>query len=108
MEATGLEAEMKNGDIAITGEGRLDLQTAMGKAPVGVARLAKKYGLITMAFAGSVTKEAGKCNEAGIDAFFPILRGVCTLAEAMEGENARANMTATVEQAVRLLEAAMA
>ncbi len=108
MEATGLEAEMKNGDIAITGEGRLDLQTAMGKAPVGVARLAKKYGLITMAFAGSVTKEAGKCNEAGIDAFFPILRGVCTLSEAMEGENARANMTATVEQAVRLLEAAMA
>ena len=107
MEATGLETEMKGGDIAITGEGRLDLQTAMGKAPVGVAKLAKKYGLMTMAFAGSVTKEAVKCNEAGIDAFFPIIRGISTLSEAMDNANARANMADTVEQAARLIAAAI-
>ena len=107
MEATGLEMEMKDGDIAITGEGRLDLQTAMGKAPVGVAKLAKKYGLMTMAFAGSVTKEAVKCNEAGIDAFFPIVRGISTLSEAMDNANARANMADTVEQAARLIAAAI-
>ena len=107
MEATGLETEMKGGDIAITGEGRLDLQTAMGKAPVGVAKLAKKYGLMTMAFAGSVTKEAVKCNEAGIDAFFPIVRGISTLSEAMDNANARANMADTVEQAARLIAAAI-
>lgn len=107
MEATGLETEMKDGDIAITGEGRLDLQTAMGKAPVGVAKLAKKYGLMTMAFAGSVTKEAVKCNEAGIDAFFPIVRGISTLSEAMDNANARANMADTVEQAARLIAAAI-
>ena len=107
MEATGLETEMKGGDIAITGEGRLDLQTAMGKAPVGVAKLAKKYGLMTMAFAGSVTKEAVKCNEAGIDAFFPIVRGISTLSEAMDNADARANMADTVEQAARLIAAAI-
>ena len=79
----------------------------MGKAPVGVAKLAKKYGLMTMAFAGSVTKEAVKCNEAGIDAFFPIVRGISTLSEAMDNANARANMADTVEQAARLIAAAI-
>ena len=56
----------------------------MGKAPVGVARLAKKYGSKVVAFAGSVTPEATACNAAGIDAFFPIVRGITTLAEAMD------------------------
>ena len=42
LEETSLEKYMENADIVITGEGRLDGQTAMGKAPVGVARLAKK------------------------------------------------------------------
>ena len=45
MEAVGLEEELQNADIVITGEGRLDGQTAMGKAPVGVAKLAAEYGL---------------------------------------------------------------
>ena len=62
---------MENADIVITGEGRLDGQTAMGKAPVGVARLAKKHNIPVTAFAGSVTKEAIACNQNGIDAFFP-------------------------------------
>ena len=106
MEAVGLEKELMDADIAITGEGRLDYQTAMGKAPVGVAKLAKKHGLITLAFAGSVTPEAGKCNEEGIDAFFPIVRGVSTLQEAMDNKTAKANMTAAAEQAFRLIRAA--
>ncbi len=105
MEAIALEDEMKGGDIAVTGEGRLDHQTAMGKAPVGVAKLAKRYGLITLGFAGSVTREAVKCNEAGIDAFFPVVRGVCTLEEAMDPTNAKANLSDTVEQAFRLIAA---
>lgn len=73
------------------------------KAPVGVAKLAKKYNAKVVAFAGSVTKEATACNKEGIDAFFPILRGVSTLAEAMDPVNARSNMVATVEQVFRLL-----
>lgn len=90
-------------DIVVTGEGCLDLQTAMGKAPVGVAKEAKKHGCKVLAFAGSVTKEAIACNENGIDAFFPIVRGVCTLEEAMENETACTNLSDTVEQVFRLL-----
>ena len=103
LDAVRLEQELPNADIVVTGEGCLDFQTAMGKAPVGVARLAKKYHAKVIAFAGSVTKEASACNKEGIDAFFPILRSVCTLDEAMDPANARANLTATVEQVFRLL-----
>ena len=103
LEETCLEKYMENADIVITGEGRLDGQTAMGKAPVGVARLAKKHDIPVIAFAGSVTKEAVACNQNGIDAFFTILRGVVTLEEAMKPENAKANMTDTVEQVFRLM-----
>ena len=103
LDAVGLDEELSGADVVVTGEGRLDFQTAMGKAPVGVARLAKKYNAKVIAFAGSVTKEATACNKEGIDAFFPILRSVCTLAEAMDPVAARNNMTATVEQVFRLL-----
>ena len=102
LNAVHLEDEMKNADVVVTGEGRLDHQTAMGKAPVGVAKLGKKYGAKTIAFAGSVTKEAVACNEAGIDAFFPIVRGISTLEEAMDPATAKANMTASTEQVFRL------
>ena len=102
LDAVGLEDELSGADVVVTGEGRLDFQTAMGKAPVGVARLAKKYNARVVAFAGSVTKEATACNKEGLDAFFPILRGVCTLADAMDPVNARNNMIATVEQVFRL------
>lgn len=103
LDAVGLEEELKDADVVITGEGRLDHQTAMGKAPVGVAELAKKHGATVIAFAGSVTPDAGACNAAGIDAFFPIVRGVTTLEEAMDPENAKANMRACAEQVFRLL-----
>ncbi|MBO6244694.1 MAG: glycerate kinase [Anaerovibrio sp.] len=100
---TKLEDHISKADLVITGEGRLDGQTVMGKAPVGVARIAKKYNKPVIAFAGCVTPEATACNEHGIDAFFPILRGVVSLSEAMEPKNARQNMIDTVEQAMRLL-----
>lgn len=103
LNAVGLEEELKDADIAVTGEGRLDHQTAMGKAPVGVAKLAKKYGVRVLAFAGGVTKDARVLNETGIDAFFPIVRGVTTLEEAMAPEHARENMADSVEQVFRLL-----
>lgn len=103
INAVGLESELKDADIVVTGEGRLDHQTAMGKAPIGVARLAKKYGTRVVAFAGGVTTDARTCNEAGIDAFFPIVRGVTTLEEAMKPENAWANIVDSVEQVFRIL-----
>ena len=105
LEETRLEEKIKDADIVVTGEGRLDLQTAMGKAPIGVAKLAKKYNKTVIAFAGSVTKDAVECNGNGIDAFFPILRGVSTLEEAMDSEQAKNNMKDTAEQVFRLIRA---
>lgn len=75
----------------------------MGKAPVGVAQIAKRYDKPVLAFSGCVTKDACVCNEHGIDAFFPILREVVTLQQAMEPERTRQNLTATVEQVFRLV-----
>lgn len=103
LEAVGLEKEVKDADIVVTGEGRLDAQTAMGKAPAGVAKLAKQYGCTVLAFAGSVSDDAGACNEEGIDAFFPVIRGITTLEEAMKEENARKNIALSAEQVFRLL-----
>jgi len=103
LEETEMENHIKDADIVVTGEGRLDSQTVMGKAPIGVAKLAKKYGKKVIAFSGCVTKEAEICNEHGIDAFFPILRSVCTLNEALNKTNAYNNLTATAYQVFRLL-----
>ena len=103
LEETKLEQYIQDADIVITGEGRLDGQTAMGKAPVGVAKLAGKYKIPVLAFAGSVTEDAVKCNEEGIHAFFSILRGITTLEDAMDSENARRNLMETVEQVFRLI-----
>lgn len=103
LDAIQLEQDVKDADIVITGEGCMDFQTAMGKVPAGVARLAKKYGVKVLAFAGGVTKDAGVCNGVGIDAFFPIVRGVTTLDEAMDKENAKENMTLSVEQVFRAI-----
>lgn len=103
LNAIALEEDVKDADIVITGEGQLDAQTAMGKVPVGVAGLAKKYGCKVVAFAGGVTKDAVACNKEGIDAFFPIVRGVTSLEEAMEKENAKENMALSVEQVMRLI-----
>lgn len=97
-----LEADIRQADLVITGEGRLDEQTAMGKVPVGVAALAKKYGKPVIAFCGSVTEGARLCNEKGIDAYFPILRSIVTLEEAMEEKRSWMNMADTAEQAYRL------
>ena len=102
-EAVCLESNIKDSDIVITGEGRLDSQTAMGKAPMGVAHLGKKYGKKVIAFAGSVSDDAAKCNDKGIDAFFPILREVTTLDEAMDKETAKKNLALAAEQVFRLL-----
>ena len=103
LEETKLEDYVKDADIVITGEGRLDGQTAFGKAPIGVAKIAKKFDKTVLAFAGAVTKDAVICNEHGIDAFFPILRRIQTLQEAMTPEIARDNMVTTVEQVFRLI-----
>lgn len=103
MNETKLEEHIKDADVVVTGEGRLDGQSYMGKAPIGVAKLAKKYNKPVIAFSGCVTEDAILCNDYGIDAFFPIVRKPCTLQEAMECDNSYKNLRDTAEQVFRLI-----
>ncbi|HFH8724367.1 TPA: glycerate kinase [Streptococcus agalactiae] len=98
-----IEKAISEADLVVTGEGRLDGQTVMGKAPIGVAKLAKKYDKKVVAFSGSVTEDAILCNQHGIDAFFPIVRRLISLDEAMSKEVAYKNMKETATQVFRLI-----
>lgn len=104
LNTINFKEDIKDADILITGEGCLDYQTVMGKAPIGVAQYARQYRkLKVLAFAGVVTDDARECNNRGIDAFFPIVRNVTTIKEAMNKKNAKKNISDSVEQVFRLL-----
>ncbi|WP_250675915.1 glycerate kinase [Paraclostridium ghonii] len=105
LDEINLEEVVKGADLVITGEGRLDNQTAMGKAPIGVAKLAKKHGVKVIAIAGCTTQDAVKCNEEGIDAYFSIVNKAMTIDEAMNKENATQNMIETTMQIFNLIKA---
>lgn len=108
IEYLEIEEKIKDVDIVITGEGKLDLQSFMGKAPIEIARVAKKYKKNVVFLAGTIVdKEIGTLdtNTKGIiDASFSILRGVSTLDEAMNKEIAISNLENTVSQVFNLLE----
>lgn len=103
IKETGLEDMVRDADFVITGEGRLDGQSYQGKAPIGVAKLAKQHQKPVLAFAGGVTRDASICNAHGIDAYFPIVRTPCSLEDAMNPENAYRNLADTAEQVFRLI-----
>ena len=107
IEATDLERFVSTSDLVVTGEGRLDGQSCMGKAPVGVAKLAKKHGKTVIAFCGVATPDAVKCNSNGIDAYFPIPTCPLTLEEAMDVRRASYNLEATARQVFLLYRAAL-
>ena len=87
----------------LEGAGVADAQTACGKAPVGVARLAASLGVRTVALCGCVGDGAEAVNDAGIAAFFPVLRRISTSEEAMEPMAAARNIADTAEQMFRCL-----
>ncbi len=103
MDSINLEEHIRNADIVVTGEGKLDGQTIMGKAPIGVAKLAKKYDKKVIAFSGVIGIDAEIINKYGIDAYFPILRKITTESEALNPENAYKNLYSTALQVFRLL-----
>lgn len=102
LDAIDIENHLQTASLVLTGEGRIDNQTIMGKAPIGIAHRAKKHGKPVIAFAGCVTRDASVCNRHGIDAVFPIVRTATTVEEAMNPENAKQNMADCVEQVMRL------
>ncbi len=83
MEAVGLEAAVQDADLVITGEGRIDSQTIHGKTPIGVARMAKRFGKPVIGIAGCLSTDAGVVHAHGIDAVFSVLSQVCTVEEAL-------------------------
>lgn len=103
LNSINAEEQIKNADYVVTGEGRLDGQSAMGKAPVGVAKLAKKHGKKVIAFSGCIGDGAEKVNQSGIDAYFPILQKVVSLETAMNEKIAKTNLEKTAEQVFRLI-----
>jgi len=84
MEAVGLEKELKNCSLILTGEGELDAQSIYGKVPVGVARAAKKENVPVVVLAGSVAEDLGIMHREGITACFSIINKPMTLENAME------------------------
>lgn len=83
MEAVGLAEKVIGADLVITGEGRIDGQTAQGKTPVGVARIARQFNLPVIALAGSVGSDVEAVYECGIAALFPIVHDAVPLSEAL-------------------------
>ncbi|WP_195429754.1 glycerate kinase [Clostridium sp. D46t1_190503_E9] len=98
---TDLENKIKGADIVFTGEGAIDSQTIFGKTPMGVASVAKKNGVKTIAFAGKVGDGVENLYNVGINSIFGIMRGVCSLEEALK--NGEINLEKTVENLVRTL-----
>lgn len=105
LKSIKIQQALATADILITGEGRMDMQTAMGKAPVGVAQLAKKCHspCLTLGLCGCATHDAEAVNEHGIDAYFPILHTPMSVEEAMEAHTTRQNLTRTIQQVMRLI-----
>jgi glycerate kinase len=102
-EAVGLEQAVRDADLVITGEGRIDGQSVSGKTPVGVARIAKVHGKPVIAIGGGLARDAGAVHAHGIDAVFAAVCRPCTVEEALA--EARENLTAAarnVAQALRL------
>ncbi|MCS7252869.1 MAG: glycerate kinase [Armatimonadota bacterium] len=83
-ELVGLEERVMGADLIITGEGQIDTQTAFGKTPIGVAKLAKKYNKPVIAVAGTVGKGAEVVHAHGIDVVFSVINRPMTLKEAMD------------------------
>lgn len=83
MEYLNFEEVVKNSDLIITGEGRLDAQTLGGKVIKGVSDIGKKYNIPVIALCGEVELKPSKFDELGLLSAFPILPGPCSLNDAI-------------------------
>ena len=90
-EALKLDELVRDADLVITGEGRIDSQSIHGKVPIGVAKVAKRYNKPVIGIAGSLTADVGVVYDHGLDAVFSVLYSICTLEEALDnaGDNLR-------------------
>lgn len=83
IEIVDLAKSLVNTNLVITGEGRIDSQTAHGKTPIGVAKIAKSYNLPVICIAGSVEDGADIIHQMGIDEIYSVIEGDYDLTEVL-------------------------
>lgn len=101
LDLVGFDERVRDVDLVITGEGNMDEQSAAGKAPVGVARRAKRYGKPVVAVAGGRADNLDAVYERGIDLVLPICRKPMPLNQALNPQDAEANLICAGEAAVQ-------
>jgi glycerate kinase len=90
-EAVGLDAAVRDADLVVTGEGRIDGQTVNGKTPMGVAQVARRHGKPVVAIGGSLAVDADAVHAHGIEVVVAAVARPCSVAEALAaaGDNVR-------------------
>jgi glycerate kinase len=83
LDAIDLKNLLRDADLVVTGEGRIDGQSIYGKTPVGVGRIAKQQGVPVIALGGSLGPDAEDVLDGGIQALFSVVSGPCSLEEAL-------------------------
>lgn len=101
LDLVGFDERVRDVDLVITGEGNMDEQSAAGKAPVGVARRAKRYGKSVAAVVGGRADNLDAVYEQGIDLVLPICRKPMSLDQALNPQEAAANLICAGEAAAR-------
>ena len=97
----GLEEKVREADLVLTGEGKMDAQTRFGKTPFGVAQLARKHGKFVIGVAGTLDEDAGELYEVGFDLLMPIQEKPGDLETSLK--NAEQLLERTGERLARLL-----
>ena len=101
LDLIGFDERVRDVDLVITGEGNMDEQSAAGKAPVGVARRAKRYGKPVVAVVGGRADNLDAVCEQGIDLVLPICRKPMSLDQALNPQEATANLICAGEAAAQ-------
>ena len=101
LDLIGFDEHVRDVDLVITGEGNMDEQSAAGKAPVGVARRAKRYGKPVVAVVGGRADNLDAVYERGIDLVLPVCRKPMGLELALDPQEATTNLICAGEAAAR-------
>lgn len=101
LDLIGFDEHVRDVDLVITGEGNMDEQSAAGKAPVGVARRAKRNGKPVVAVVGGRADNLDAVYGRGIDLVLPVCRKPMGLELALDPQDAEANLICAGEAAAR-------
>ena len=101
LDLIGFDERVRDVDLVITGEGNMDEQSAAGKAPVGVARRAKRYGKPVVAVVGGRADNLDAAYGQGVDLVLPVCRRPMPLDQALDPQEATINLICAGEAAAR-------